>query len=93
MKHTSMFKHKEVVVTCEENMGDPTKYQKLLEPPELNMNNDGKHTNLVCSQCKKQGHSKEHCHWNSKNPNNQLNEKKKVLVNEVGAQTSKGTRI
>jgi hypothetical protein len=49
MKPNSLFKHKEVVVTCEENMGDPTKCQKLLEPSKLDRNNDGKHTDLVCS--------------------------------------------
>jgi hypothetical protein len=78
MKPNSLFKHKKIIVICEENMGDPMEYQKLLEPPELDRNNDGKHTDLVCSQCKKQGHNKEHYHWNPNNPNNQLNEKKEV---------------
>jgi hypothetical protein len=41
---------------------------------------------------KKQGHSKERCHYNFKNPNNQFNEKKEVSMNEMGAQTSKGIR-
>jgi hypothetical protein len=62
MKPNSLFEHKEVGVTCEESMGDPTKYQKLLEPSKLDRSNDGKHTNLVCSHCKKHGHNKEHCH-------------------------------
>jgi len=76
MKPNSLFEHKEVVVTCEENMGDPTECQKLLEPLKLDRNNDRKHINLVCSQCKKHGHNKEHYHWNLENPNNWLNEKK-----------------
>jgi hypothetical protein len=46
MKRNSLFEHKEVVVTCEESMGDPTKYQKFLKS---NISNDGKHTDLVCS--------------------------------------------
>jgi len=55
MKCNSLFKHKEVVVIYEESMGDPIKYQKLLEPSKLDINNDGKHTNLVCSQSKNKG--------------------------------------
>jgi hypothetical protein len=78
MKHNNLFKHEEIAVTCEENMGNPTLYQKLIEPPNSNISNDGKCTNLVCSQCKKQGHNKECCHWNSKNPNNQLSKKKEL---------------
>jgi hypothetical protein len=46
LKRNSLFEHKEVVVTCEESMGDPTKYQKFLKS---NISNDGKHTDLVCS--------------------------------------------
>jgi hypothetical protein len=49
MKCNSLFEHKEVVVIYEESMGDPIEYQKLLEPSKLDINNDGKHTNLVCS--------------------------------------------
>jgi hypothetical protein len=49
MKCNSLFKHKEVVITCEKSMGDPIEYQKLLEPPKLDENNDGKRINLVCS--------------------------------------------
>jgi hypothetical protein len=33
MKRDTLFEHKEVVVTCEENVGDANEYQKLLEPP------------------------------------------------------------
>ncbi len=62
MKPNSLFEHKEAIVTCEENIGNPMEYQKLLEPPKLDRNNDGKHIDLVCSQCKKHGHNKEHCH-------------------------------
>jgi hypothetical protein len=32
-KKDTLFKHKEVVVTCEKNMGDANEYQKLLELP------------------------------------------------------------
>jgi hypothetical protein len=78
MKPNSLFEHKEAIVTCEENMGDPMEYQKFLEPPKPEKNNDGKRTNLVYSQCKKHGHNKEHCHWNPKNPNNWLNKIKKT---------------
>jgi len=55
MKCNSLFEHKEVVVIYEESMGDPIEYQKLLEPSKLDINNDGKHTNLVCSQSKNKG--------------------------------------
>ncbi len=34
MKCNSLFEHKEIAITCEERMGDPTKYQKLLKPPK-----------------------------------------------------------
>ncbi len=78
MQCNSPFEHKEIVVTCEENMGDPIEYQKLLEPLKSNKNNDGKCIGLVCSQCKKKGYNKEHYHWNLKTPNNRLNEKKKL---------------
>jgi hypothetical protein len=62
MKPNSLFEHKKTIVTCEENMGNPMEYQKLFEPSKANKNNDGKHIDLVCSQCKKHGHNKEHCH-------------------------------
>jgi hypothetical protein len=78
MKPNSLFEHKKAIVTCEENMGNPTEYQKLLEPPKPDRNNDGKHIDLVCSQCKKRGNNKEHCHWNPKNSNNWLNQKKET---------------
>jgi hypothetical protein len=32
MKKDSLFEHKEVVITCEESMGNANEYQKLLEP-------------------------------------------------------------
>jgi hypothetical protein len=64
-----------------------------LEPSKLNRSNDGKCIDLVCPRCKKQGHNKKCYHWNPKNLNNQLNEKKEVLMNEMGAQTFKGIKI
>jgi hypothetical protein len=54
MKRNSLFEHKEIMV-CEESMGDPTEYQKLLEPPKSNIRNDEKCTDLVCSHCKNKG--------------------------------------
>jgi hypothetical protein len=70
IKRNSLFEHKEVAVTCEESMGNPTEYQKFLELLKSDISNDEKCTNLVCSQCKKKGHNKQHCHWNLDNPNN-----------------------
>jgi len=32
MKRDTLFEHKEVVVICEESMGDAIDYQKLLKP-------------------------------------------------------------
>jgi hypothetical protein len=93
MKRISLFEHKEVVATYEKNMGKPTEYWKLLEPSKLDRNNDGKWIDLVCSQCKKQGHNKECYHWNLENLNNPLNQKKEALVNEMVAQTIKGIKI
>ncbi len=55
MKHNNLFEHKETTITYEESMGDPTKYLKLLEPLKLDRNNDGKCTNLVCSNVKNKG--------------------------------------
>jgi hypothetical protein len=33
MERDTLFKHKEVVITCEERMGDTNEHRKLLEPP------------------------------------------------------------
>ncbi len=32
-RKNTLFKHKQVVVTCEENMGDANEYWELLKPP------------------------------------------------------------
>jgi hypothetical protein len=47
---------------------------------------------VICGQCNKLGHSKEHCHSNSNNPNNKLKDKKEVAMNGVSAQIDGGTR-
>jgi hypothetical protein len=39
---------------------------------------------VICGQCNKSKHSKEH--WNPKNPNNKFKDKKKVVVNGVSTQ-------
>jgi hypothetical protein len=52
---------------------------------------NAKKTNEVCNfAIKKCSRSKEHCHFNLKNPNNKLQEYGKDIVNvhEVNAQTS-----
>jgi hypothetical protein len=41
----------------------------------------------MCGSCHKPTHLKEHCHWNPKNPNNKLKDKKRVLMNEVSLKT------
>jgi hypothetical protein len=33
MKKDTLFKHKKVVITCEESMGNANEYWKLLKPP------------------------------------------------------------
>jgi hypothetical protein len=32
MKRDTLFKHKEIAITCEESMGDANEYNNLLEP-------------------------------------------------------------
>jgi hypothetical protein len=84
MKRDTLFKHKEVVVICKENMGDTNEYRKLLEPPtKQEKNNEGRRIDVICGQCNKLGHSKEHCHWNPNNSNNKLKDKKEVVMNGV----------
>jgi hypothetical protein len=76
MKRDNLFKHKEVAVICEENMGDANEYQKLVKPPTKQEKvNKGRRTYVIYSQCNKLKHSKEHCHWNLHNPNNKLKDK------------------
>jgi len=92
MKRDTLFKHKEVVVTREESMGDTIEYQKLLEPPtKQKQNSKGRKIDVICGQCNKLGHSKEQYHWNPYNSNNKLKDKE-VVVNGISAQHV-GTRI
>jgi hypothetical protein len=59
MKKDILFKHKEVIITCEENMGDINEYQKLLEPPiKQKKVNKGRRTNVIYDQCNKLRDSK-----------------------------------
>jgi hypothetical protein len=89
MKKDTLFKHKEVVITCEESMGDANEYQKLLEPPTKQENtSEGRITYMIYNQCNKLGHSKECCHWNLENLNKKLKDKKEVLVNGILTQFS-----
>jgi hypothetical protein len=93
MKKDTLFKHKKVVITCEENMGDANECWKLLEPPAKHEKvSKGRKTNVICGQCNKPGHSKEHCHWNPDNSSNKLKDKNEVVVNGVSIQPN-GTRI
>jgi hypothetical protein len=41
---------------------------------------------VICGQCNKWKDSKEHCHWNPNNPNNELKDKKEVAVIGVSTQ-------
>ncbi len=41
---------------------------------------------MICDECNKPGHSKEHCHWNPNNLNNKLKDKNEVVVNGVSTQ-------
>lgn len=73
-------------------MGDAREHQKLLEPPTKHKKlSDRRRTYVIYSQCNKQGHYKECCHWNLHNPNNKLKDKKEV-VNGISAQPG-GIRI
>jgi hypothetical protein len=47
---------------------------------------EGRRIDVICGQCNKLGHSKEHCHWNLNNSNNKLKDKKEVEVNGVPTQ-------
>jgi hypothetical protein len=47
---------------------------------------EGRRIDVICGQCNKLGHSKEHCHWNLNNLNNKLKDKKEVKVNGVPTQ-------
>jgi hypothetical protein len=63
MKKDTLFEHKEIVIICEESMGDANEYQKLLEPPtKQEKASKGRWTNVIYNQCNKLGHSKECCH-------------------------------
>ncbi len=87
MKKDTRCKHKEVKITCEESMGDANEYWKLLEPlTKHEKTNEGRKIDVICGQCNKLGHSKEHCHWNPNNLNNKLKDKKEVTTNGVSAQ-------
>jgi hypothetical protein len=87
MKKDTLFEHKEVVITCEECMGDANEHQKLLEPPTKQEKvSEGRIIDVIYGQCYKSRHSKECCHWNLDNSNNKLKDKKKVVVNGVLAQ-------
>jgi hypothetical protein len=91
MKQNTIFKHKESMVTCEEIMANVKEYQKLLEPLKiLEKAPDNTQIEKMYNFCHKLGHIIECCHWNPKNPNNKLKDKKKVLVNEVSPQAGRG---
>ncbi len=84
MKGDTLFEHKEAIITCEKNMGDAKEYQKLLEPPTKPKKAiDDRKTYVICGQCNKLGHSKEHYHWNLNNLNNKLKDEKEVVVNGI----------
>jgi hypothetical protein len=77
MKQDTLFKHKEFVVTYEETMANAKECWKLLEPPKkLEKALDNIHIKNMCGFYHKPRHLKEHCHWNPKNPNNKLKDKK-----------------
>jgi len=71
-------------------MANTKEYQKLLEPPNkpkkttYNPRNEKMH-----GLCHKPKHLKKQCHWNPKNPNNKLKEKKRVSVNEIFPHTGR----
>ncbi len=49
MKKDTLFKHKEVVITCEENMGNANEYWKLLEPlTKQEKVSKGRKTYVIC---------------------------------------------
>jgi hypothetical protein len=92
MKQDTLFRHKEFAVTYEYTMVDAEDYQKLLKPlkkPKKAPNNT--HIKKMCDFYHKPRHLKECCHWNPKNLDKKLKNKKKVLVNEVSLHAGKGT--
>ncbi len=69
-------------------MADAKEDQKLLKPPKNPKKTPNNPRNeRMCGFCHKPMHLKEHCHWNPKNPNNKLKDKKRILVNEVSPKT------
>jgi hypothetical protein len=65
-------------------MGNVHEFRKLLEPPtKQEKNNKGRRTYVICGQCNKSEHSKEHYYWNIDNMNNKFKDKKEVAVNGV----------
>jgi hypothetical protein len=90
MKRDTLFKYKEFVVTYEEIMTDVKEYQKLLDSSTKLEKTQGNTWNeKMCGFCYKPRHLKKCCHWNSKNPNNKLKDKKEVLVNEISPKWQK----
>jgi hypothetical protein len=76
MKQETLFEHKKSTVTYEEIMVDVEKYQNLLEPPKKPKKTpDDARIKEMYNFYHKLGHLKG-CHWNPKNPNNKLKEKK-----------------
>jgi hypothetical protein len=71
--------HKEFAVTCEETIANAEEYPKLLKPPKKpNKTPNNTQIEKMCNFYHKPGHMKERCHWNPKNLNNKLKDKKKV---------------
>jgi len=65
-------------------MVDAEEYQKLLkalQKPKKALDNT--RIEKMCSFYHKPWHLKECCHWNVKNPNNKLKDKKEILVNKI----------
>ncbi len=88
MKRDTLFKHKEIAITCEESMGDANEYNNLLEPSTKQKKaSEGRWIDVIYSQCNKSRHSKEHYHWNPNNSNNKLKDKKEVAMNGILTQT------
>jgi len=79
MKKDTLFKHKEVIITCEEIIRNANEYHKLFKPPtKQKKTSKGKRIDVIYGQCNKSKHSKELCHWNPNNPNKKLKDKKEV---------------
>ncbi len=50
MKNDTLFHHKEVIITCEESMGDVNDYPKLLEPrAKFEKSTKSKRANVICN--------------------------------------------